>query len=49
LCYGGPQAVAKAIGHAQHFSRSHDAVIRFYEDVGRVIETHEHNDQFKER
>jgi hypothetical protein len=29
LCYGGPNAVSNAIGHAEHRSRSHDAVIRF--------------------
>jgi hypothetical protein len=31
-----------AIGYAMHFSRSHDAVIRVYDDAGNVIETHEH-------
>jgi hypothetical protein len=30
LWYDGPNAVAKAIGYAQHHSRSHDAVIRVY-------------------
>ena len=25
LCYDGPEAVANAIGYAQHRSRSHDA------------------------
>jgi hypothetical protein len=29
-------------------SRSHDAVIRIYDEVGDVIETHEHADDFKE-
>jgi len=33
---------------AEHRSRSHDAVIRVYDDVGNVIETHEHNGDFKE-
>jgi len=42
LWYAGPSAVANAIGYAQHFSRSHDAVIRVYDDVGNVIETDEH-------
>src|SRR5215472_9546835 len=29
-----------AIGHAMHYSRSHDAVIRVYDAAGNVIETH---------
>jgi len=33
---------------AQHRSRSHDAVIRVYDDAGNVIETHEHKGDFKE-
>jgi hypothetical protein len=28
--------------------RSHDAVIRVYDDTGNVIETHEHAGEFKE-
>jgi hypothetical protein len=31
-----------AIGYAMHSSRSHDAVIRVYDEGGNVIETHEH-------
>jgi hypothetical protein len=30
LWYGEPNAVAHAIGYAQHRSRSHNAVIRVY-------------------
>ena len=30
-----------AIGYAQHYSRSHDAVINVYDEAGNVIETHE--------
>ena len=30
------------------FSRSHDGVIRVYDAVGNVIETHEHKGDFKE-
>ncbi len=37
-----------AIGYAMHSSRSHDAVIRVYDDAGDVIETHEHKGGFKE-
>jgi hypothetical protein len=40
--YGEADAVSNAIGYAQHRSRSHDAVIRVYDDAGNVIETHEH-------
>jgi hypothetical protein len=32
LWYDGPNAVANAIGYAQHYSRSHDAVIRVYDE-----------------
>jgi len=48
LWYDGPNAVANAIGYAQHRSRSHQAVIRVYDTAGNVIETHEHKDDFKE-
>jgi hypothetical protein len=34
--------------HAKFCSRSHDAVIRVYDDAGNVIETHEHAGDFKE-
>jgi len=37
-----------AIGYATHRSRSHDAVIRVFDDAGNVIETHEHKGDFKE-
>ena len=38
LWYGTPD---NAIGYAMHSSRSHDAVIRIYDETGSVIETHE--------
>jgi hypothetical protein len=41
-------AVANAIGYAQHCSRSDNAVIRVYDDAGNVIETDERNGGFKE-
>jgi len=47
LWYGGPEAAANAIGYAMHSSRSHDAVIRLYDDVGNMIETHDHHYGFK--
>ena len=37
-----------AIGYAKHRSRSHDAVIRVYDDAGNVMQTHERADDFKE-
>src|SRR5260370_4132895 len=42
LWYGEPSAISNAIGYAKFYSRSHDAVIRVYDDAGNVIETHEH-------
>jgi len=30
------------------YSRSHDAVIRVYDEAGNVIETHEHKGEFNE-
>jgi hypothetical protein len=38
-----------AIGYAMHRSRSHDAVIRYYDDAGNVVKTHEHKGEFKEQ
>jgi len=42
------QTISNAIGYAKHRSRSHDAVIRVYDDAGNVIETHEHKGDYKE-
>jgi hypothetical protein len=42
LWYGESNAISNAI------SRSHDAVIRVYDEAGNVIETHEHAGEFKE-
>jgi hypothetical protein len=39
--YDGTNAVANAIGYAEHRSRSYHAVIRVYDDAGKVIDTHE--------
>jgi hypothetical protein len=39
---------ANAISYAKFYSRSHDAVIRVYDEAGDVIETHEHASEFKE-
>ena len=40
--------VSDAVDYAKFYSRSHDAVIRVYDDAGNVIETHEHDGGFKE-
>jgi hypothetical protein len=48
LWYGERNAVSNAIGYAIHYSRSADAVIRVYDELGNMIETHEHKGDFKE-
>jgi hypothetical protein len=48
LWYGEPNAVSNAIGYAKFRSRSHDAVIRVYDEAGNVIETHEQAGEFRE-
>jgi hypothetical protein len=48
LWYAGPNATSNAIGYAEHYSRSHDTMIRVYDEAGNVIETHEHKGNFKE-
>jgi hypothetical protein len=40
--------VSNAISYAKFYSRSHDAVIRLYDETGNVIETHEQAGEFKE-
>jgi hypothetical protein len=37
LLYGGPNAASNAIGYAKHRSRSHDTVIRVYDEGVNVI------------
>ncbi len=48
LWYGEPDAVGSAIGYAKFRSRSHDAVIRVYDESGNVIEAHEPAGEFCE-
>jgi len=48
LWYDGPNALSNANGYAMHDSRSHNAVIRVYDEAGTVIETHQHAGDFKE-
>jgi hypothetical protein len=40
--------VIDAIEYAKHRSRSHNAVIRVYDEAGNVTETHEQAGDFKE-
>jgi len=48
LWYDGPNAASNAIGYATHYSRSHGAVIRVYDEAGNAIEMHEHAGEFQE-
>jgi hypothetical protein len=48
LWYGEPEAVSNALSYAKFRSRSHHAVIRVYDEGGKVLETHEHVGDFKE-
>jgi hypothetical protein len=48
LWYGEPHAISNAVGFAQFYSRSHDAVIRVYDEAGNVIDTHEQSGGFQE-
>jgi hypothetical protein len=43
-----PNTASKAIDYGTFSSRSHDAVIRVYDAVGHVIETHGHAGDFTE-
>ena len=38
LWYVEPNAISNAIGYAKFFSRSHDAVIRVYDDAGNGLD-----------
>jgi hypothetical protein len=42
LWYAEPNAVSNAIGYAEFYSRSHDAVIHVFNAAGAVIKTEEH-------
>lgn len=48
MWYRGPKAIRDAMDHAKFYSRSHDAVVRVYDDAGNVTATHEHRGDFKE-
>jgi len=47
LWYRESNAISNAVGYVLHYSCSHHAVIRIYDDAGNVIKTHEHNGDFK--
>jgi hypothetical protein len=49
LWYGEPDAISNAIDYAKFRSRSCNAVIHVYDRAGKMIETHEHTGDFKER
>ena len=48
LWYGEPNSVSNAIDYGKFYSRSHNAVIRVYDESGNVIETHEQAGDFKD-
>jgi hypothetical protein len=48
LWYGESNAISSAIEYAKFPSRSHNAVIRVYDEAGNVLATQEHADHFKE-
>ena len=48
LWYDKPDAVRNAIGYAKFYSGSRDAVIRVYDEGGKVMEAHQHAGGFKE-
>ena len=41
--------ISNAIGYPKFYSRSHDSVIRVYDDAGNVIGTHKHVGEAKSR
>ena len=48
LWFAGSNAITNAIKFAKFNSRSHDALIRVYDDAGNVIDRHAHVGEFKE-
>jgi hypothetical protein len=48
LSYAEPNAVGNAVDYAKFFSRSHDAVIRVYDEAGDVLQRHKHSGDFGE-
>src|SRR5437764_15416094 len=48
LWYVDPNAISNAVGYAKFLSRSHDAVIRVFDEARNVIEAHEHKGELKD-
>ena len=48
LWYGEADAISNAINYARFCSRSHDAVIRVFDEAGSLTQTHEHPGDFQE-
>jgi hypothetical protein len=46
--FSAPGQNRNAIGYAKFYSRSHDAVIRVFDEADNVIDTHEHAGEFKD-
>jgi hypothetical protein len=42
LAYSGPNATCNAVDYAKFFSRSHNALLRVYDEACNVIVAHEH-------
>ena len=47
MWYGDANAVANAIGYAEHYSSSHNAVIRVYDEAGNAIRNARTRGQFQ--
>ncbi|HEV3393433.1 MAG TPA: hypothetical protein VG103_07995 [Chthoniobacterales bacterium] len=48
LWYSGPAAVSNAVGYAKSYSRACAVVVRVFNEVGDLVETHEQAGEFKE-
>jgi hypothetical protein len=48
LWYAEPNAINNAVGYAKFYSRSHNAVIRVYDETGNIVKTEEHAGNFRE-
>jgi hypothetical protein len=48
VVYEESNAISSTIDYAKFYSRSHDAVIRVFDETGIVIETQEHSGDFHE-
>ena len=46
---GGFVDAAAAVNQAKSYSGSHPFVIRVYDEAGDVLESHEHNGDFREQ